>query len=72
MFLRYLHCFATGPHAFLSLDSCYELDPSEKMIVVLPDLQELKHVHNVETRFYCPQAFLSLDFQYRDDVSELK
>ena len=32
----------------------------------------LKHHHNVETRFYCPQAFLSLDFQCRDDVSELK
>ncbi len=23
-------------------------------------------------RFYCPQAFLNLDFQCRDDVSELK
>ncbi len=22
----------------------------------------LKHLHNVETRFYCPQTFLSLDF----------
>ncbi len=32
----------------------------------------LKHLHNVETRFYCPQMFLSLDFQCRDDVSELK
>jgi len=31
----------------------------------------LKHLHNVETHFYCPQAFLSLDFQFRDDVSEL-
>ncbi len=29
-------------------------------------------VDGVETRFYCPQAFLSLDFQCRDDVSELK
>ncbi len=31
----------------------------------------LKHLHNAETRFYCPQTFLSLDFQCRDDVSEL-
>ncbi len=36
------------------------------------DYDNLKHLHNVETRFYCPQAFLSLDFQCRDDVSELK
>ena len=32
--------------------------------------QGLKHLHNVETRFYCPQALLYLDFQCRDDVSE--
>ena len=32
----------------------------------------LKHLHNVEMRFYRPQAFLSLDFQCRDDVSETK
>ncbi len=31
----------------------------------------LKHLPNVETRFYCPQAFLSLDFQCRDDIFEL-
>ena len=31
-----------------------------------------KHLHNVETRLDCPQTFLSLDFQCRDDVSELK
>jgi len=35
-------------------------------------LTSLKHLHNVETRFYCPQTFLSLDSQCRDDVSELK
>ncbi len=28
-----------------------------------------KHLHDVETRFYCPQKFLSLDLQCRDDVS---
>ena len=32
----------------------------------------LKHLHNVETRFDCPQTFVYLDFQCRDDVSELK
>jgi len=30
----------------------------------------LKHLHNVETRFYCSQTFLSLDFQCKDDISE--
>ncbi len=30
------------------------------------------HRHGVETRLYCPQAFLSLDFQCKDDVSEFK
>ena len=30
----------------------------------------LRHLHNVETHFDCPQAFLSSDFQCRDDVSE--
>ncbi len=31
-------------------------------------LDYLKHLPNVETRFYCPQAFLSLDVQCRHDV----
>ena len=35
-------------------------------------VQELKYLHNVETRFYCPQMFLSLDFHCRDDMFELK
>ncbi len=35
-------------------------------------LNDLKHLPNVETRFYCPQAFLTLDFQCRDAVSEFK
>jgi len=30
----------------------------------------LNHLHNLATRFYCPQTFLYLDFQYRDDISE--
>ena len=28
----------------------------------------LEHLHNVETRFNCPRACLSLDFQCRDDI----
>ncbi len=32
----------------------------------------LKHLHNVETCLYCPQLFLSLDFQRKDNVFELK
>ncbi len=32
----------------------------------------LKHLPNVETHFYCPQAFLGLNFHCRMDVSELK
>jgi len=31
----------------------------------------LKHLHNVGTRFHCPQTFLSLDSQFMDDVFEL-
>ncbi len=42
------------------------------LLVFLPQYSILKHLPNVETRFYCPQTFLSLDFQCRDDVSELK
>ena len=34
--------------------------------------ERLNHIYNVETRFYCPQTFLCLDFQCRDDVSEVK
>ena len=30
----------------------------------------LKHLPNVKTRFYCPQAFLTLHFWCRDDISE--
>ncbi len=33
---------------------------------------ELKHLRNVETWFFCPQTFLNLDFQCRDDVCELE
>ncbi len=32
----------------------------------------VKHLHYGEMRFLGPQAFLSTDFQCRDDVSELK
>ncbi len=30
---------------------------------VLTAVFSLKHLHNVETRYYCPQAFLHLDCQ---------
>ena len=30
----------------------------------------VKHLPNVGTRFYCPQAFLSLEFHCRIEVSE--
>ncbi len=33
---------------------------------------DLTHLQNVETRCYSPQTFLNLNFQCRDDVSELK
>lgn len=37
------------------------------------DILALKHLHhNAEMRFCCPQMFLSLDLQCRDDGSELK
>ncbi len=36
------------------------------------DVSRLQHLRNVETRFYCPQAFLSSDFQCRDDISVFK
>ena len=36
------------------------------------DVSRLKHLCNVETRFSCPHAFLSSDFQCRNDVSDLK
>ena len=46
---------------------CYAVQPD-----VVP-FDVLNHVHNVEKRvFCCPQTFLTLDFQFRDDVSELK
>ena len=38
----------------------------------LQTLVYLKHLLNVETRFYCPQAFLTTNFQCADDVSESK
>ncbi len=45
----------------------HQLDSSLAMEVAkqLPNLHfgELNHLHNVETRFYCPQTFLSFDLQ---------
>ncbi len=33
--------------------------------------RDLKHLHTVETRFYCPHTFLYLDSQCGDEISEL-
>ena len=33
------------------------------------EVQHLRHLHNAETCFHCPQTFLSLDFQRRDFVN---
>jgi len=33
---------------------------------------DLKHLHSVDTHLDCPQTFLGLGFQCRDDISELK
>ncbi len=32
----------------------------------------LKHLHNVETRFYCPPMFLTLIFKCRDAIPEFQ
>ena len=40
-------------------------------IVMRPLVKALQHLHNVETQLYSPQTILTLDFQCRDDVSEL-
>jgi len=42
------------------------------LVLAATNIDALKHFHSVETGFYCPQAFLSLDFQCRDDVFESK
>ncbi len=39
--------------------------------ICIQNLVKLKHLHNEETRFYCSQTFLYLDFQCRDDASEV-
>jgi len=42
------------------------------LLATLQAQAELKHIYNVEPHFFCPQTFLSLDFQSSNDVSELK
>ena len=52
---------------------CDVLHPYNDHIVIwLYSTADQKHLPNVEARFHCPQAFLSSDFQCRDDVSVLK
>ncbi len=38
----------------------------------LPLFLDPKHLPNMEMRFYCPQAFLSLDIHFRMDLAESK
>jgi len=47
----------------------YELKMALTGLMILP-LHGLRHLHSVQRWFYCPQLFLGLDFQCRDDVSE--
>ncbi len=49
---------------------CVSAQFKKSHVLTSTSLQCLKHLPSVETRFYCPQAFLSLDVQCRDDVSE--
>lgn len=42
----------------------------EQQASTMKKVRQLKHLSNVETRFYCPQAFLSLHFWCTDDISE--
>jgi hypothetical protein len=57
--MLHVHSFHHWKHVF----------PQGQVHTVLSS--SLTHLHNVETRVYCPQ-FLSLDSQCRDDVSESK
>ena len=81
------YCFAQvshtthGPHENIchhSRSSCAVPLPNDAHCLLLcPGTMhcsrgKLKHLHNVEMHCYCPQMFLSLNFQCRDDVSEFK
>ncbi len=61
-------CHAPG----LLFRRCHDItqEPTKTDCKAFP-LFHVKHLH-VEKRLYCPQTFLSLNFQCRDDVSELR
>lgn len=40
--------------------------------LTLISLTDVQHLLNSATRFCCPQAFLSVELQFRDDVCEVK
>ncbi len=44
---------------------------SQLSVTLYLHVVDLKHFHNVEARFHCPQTILSLGFQCRDDFCEL-
>ena len=63
LFTHYVHilqCIAPAP--------LNQAEGGDDLFMYRPHRQHL----NVTTRFYCPQAFLSLDFQCQDDLLELK
>ena len=47
-----------------------KMESTKTWLVMLQPSQQ--HPHNLETRFYCLQTALSLDFQCRHDDSESK
>ena len=66
------HAVSPLPHCFHPNSCCSAASPH--LLLATHDVASghPNHLHNVSTRFHCPQTFLSLDFQCRDDVSESK
>ena len=65
--LQYHDCL---PILSYCASGCYSVVTLTLTVCRLPPGFMLQHLHNVQTRFYCPQAFLSLVFRCRDDVPE--
>jgi len=62
-----LFCVAPCAHTVLTIERV-DLKACEPIML---HYSLLKHLHNVETHNYCLQMFLSLKFQFGDDISEL-
>ena len=69
MGLRSCHC-PSAPKYKLGVDWCLRGSKGNQQEKSKLFCNTLKHLPNVEMRFYCPQAFLSLDFQCGGDVAE--